>query len=65
MKYNRVRQIIEESNAKAIARRHQQKIQLAARSIVEDTEKLELVQHLRRLEQELKRITGKIDEGWG
>lgn len=65
MKYNRVRQIIEESNSNAIARQNQQKIQSAARSIVEGTEKLELVQHLRRLEQELKRLTGEIDEGWG
>jgi len=65
MKYNRVRQIIEESNSSAIVSQNQQKAQSAARSIVEGTERLELVQYLRRLEQELKRITGEIDEGWG
>ena len=65
MKYNRARQIIEESKASAIARRNQQKTQSAARLIVEETERLELVQHLRIIEQQLKRLTGEIDEGWG
>ena len=65
MEFNRVRQIIEESNARSVASQNRHKDQLAARSIVEDTERLELVQHLRKLEQELKRLTGEIDEGWG
>ena len=65
MEFNRARQIIEESNARSVARRNRQKTQLAARSIVEETERLELVQHLRKLEQQLKRLTGEIDEGWG
>ena len=65
MSFNRAKQIIEESNAKLVARRNQQKAQLAARSIVEETERLELVQHLRKLEQQLKQLTGEINEGWG